>query len=163
VINADMPNLIQGLDLKSDGHCDLVSSSPIVSTISHLYPECERLYGPYTRKDKRKFYTLYDGINRRAILVARLLLELKLGRRLIHPETVDHRDEDKTNDDPDNLRILSNSDNSRSAHTKIIYGICKFCKVEFLLSHEQRSTRGRAKSGPYCSSDCHNNSMRTRS
>lgn len=86
--------------------------------ISKLYPDKPNIYGPYTRKDnQRKMLVLCNADKKECItpLLARVRLEVKLGRRLVGDETVDHHDEDKTNDDPRNLELLSRSDNARKS------------------------------------------------
>ena len=48
-------------------------------------------------------------------------MEIRLGRRLNSDETVDHIDNDKTNDSPENLQVLSLKDNARkSANPKAL-------------------------------------------
>lgn len=85
------------------------------SKILGLYPEFKDIYGPYSRKDGRRIVILYDGDRRSARQLAKVRLEVALGRRLVGRETVDHVDEDFRNDDPSNLQLLSRSENSRKS------------------------------------------------
>lgn len=81
------------------------------------------IYGPYLCKDGRLHCdVMYRGRNKtKHVLYARYVLEKKIGRPLRKGETVDHIDEDKTNDKPSNLQILSLADNSKkSANPKNI-------------------------------------------
>lgn len=85
MINADVPKLVQGSDLKSDGHSDLVGSSPIVGT-NYM------IYGPYARSDGRKHMILIDENGfRTTISYPKYLMEQYLGRKLADDETVDHK------------------------------------------------------------------------
>ena len=61
---------------------------------------------------------MYAGRNRpKTVLWARYKLEKKLGRPLRKNETVDHKDEDKTNDRITNLQILTRAENARKSAT----------------------------------------------
>lgn len=84
-------------------------------SVLKLYPECIDLIGPYNRKDGRVTFTLRrkNSLGNSNITRARLLLEIKLDRRLIGNETCDHIDNDCTNDDPDNLQVLSRAENAK--------------------------------------------------
>lgn len=69
----------------------------------------------YSRRDKRTVVAITIGEKYTFKLLARLLLEIKVGRPLVGDETVDHIDENPSNDDPDNLQILSRAENSRKS------------------------------------------------
>jgi hypothetical protein len=119
-----------------------------------------KVYGPYTRKDGRKHIILYDfekGI-RRTVSYPKYLLEQKLGRELEENETCDHKDEDFTNDDLDNLQPLLRVDNARKSikPAKLIIVSCAYCNKEFEIK-EARYNRNQinlGKAGPYCSRRC---------
>lgn len=66
------------------------------------------------RADGRKHVIIYDHETkkRRTQSYPRYIMEQLLGRALEDWETVDHIDEDFTNDDPANLQILSRSANA---------------------------------------------------
>ena len=98
-----------------------------------LYPDKPVVYGPYVRKDnQRKMLVLCDIDKKNCItpLLARVRLEIKLGRRLTGDETVDHHDEDRTNDDPDNLRLLPKGENSRKSLIGNTYALGREVPIE---------------------------------
>jgi len=70
-----------------------------------------KVYGPYTREDGRKHVIHYDGKTRRTQSYPRYLMEQHLGRELLPNETVDHINEDFTDDRIENLQLLSLVDN----------------------------------------------------
>lgn len=55
---------------------------------------------------------LCDG-KHKCSLASHLILEALLGRRLTSQETCDHIDGDPTNDNPNNLQVMSRSSNAR--------------------------------------------------
>lgn len=75
-------------------------------------------YGPYMCKDGRFRVDTWDGTKCSTRLLAKAVLEISLGRRLLSNETVDHIDGDKTNDTIGNLQILSLSDNTKKAYAQ---------------------------------------------
>lgn len=72
-----------------------------------------KIQGPYKRKDGRKHVIYYDPVInlRRTVSYPRHLMMVHLDRELEYWETVDHIDEDFTNDDMDNLQILTRAEN----------------------------------------------------
>ena len=112
-----------------------------------LYPEFHNIYGPYLRKDGRKIVILYDGKRRSARQLAKVKLEVKIGRRLLDGEEVDHVDGDFTNDVMRNLQLLSSKANL-SKQQLYKYGakvtcVCAYCGEKF--------KRSRSKVGNFCS------------
>jgi len=87
-----------------------------------------------TNTEGRKTLTLYNSHkDRSSTQYARYLLAIKEGRFLTSDEHADHKDEDKTNDDINNLQILSILENNRKTHCKPkIKCTCPVCKIEFL-------------------------------
>lgn len=86
------------------------------SSILALYTEYDRVTGPYTRaSDQRKVVALTGYKKTTTRQLAKVRLEVMLGRRLIEGETVDHKDENHRNDEPQNLQLLSKSENSRKS------------------------------------------------
>lgn len=80
------------------------------------------IYGPYTRKDGRKHIILKlkgtgkGGFgNLTTYSYPKFLLEMKLGQKLNRNETCDHKDDNFTNDDINNLQVLTRADNIRKA------------------------------------------------
>jgi hypothetical protein len=76
-----------------------------------------KVYGPYTHKGTgRKIVVVYDDSGKRkSMSYARFLLQESLGRELTGDETADHIDEDPTNDDLDNLQVLTPTENIEKA------------------------------------------------
>lgn len=121
-----------------------------------------KVYGPYTREDGRKHVILYDfeaGI-RRTQSYPRYLMEQHLGRPLEEYETVDHIDEDFTNDDISNLQLLSREENARKSMSfrpaEMGWFTCPCCDKDFekelrTVRHNQGRKGG---AGPFCSRSC---------
>lgn len=90
-----------------------------------------------TNKENRKTIILYNGINgnnqkRSSTQYARYKLAVNLGRYLTKDETVDHMDNDKTNDDISNLQILSRRDNiCKSQKKPPLIATCFICCKSF--------------------------------
>lgn len=88
-------------------------------------------------KENRRTLILYKGINgndqkRNSTQYARYKLAVNLGRYLTKDETVDHIDNDKTNDDIENLQILSRCDNiHKSQKLPPLIGVCFICGKSF--------------------------------
>jgi len=78
-------------------------------TVKVEYPYSELYTGAnvYVGPDGRRRIYLYGKGIKTTTAYARYLLAVKLGRFLTKDETVDHIDNDKTNDSIDNLQILS--------------------------------------------------------
>jgi len=83
-----------------------------------LYPEANKVYGPYRGEDGRMGVALLIEGKSSKRQLAKVRLEVKLGRRLVLGETVDHMDEDFTNDSPSNLQVLSSGKNSAKSHRR---------------------------------------------
>lgn len=72
-------------------------------------------YGPYMCKDGRYRCDVMYKAGVKTVLYARYKLEKHLGRKLTKYETVDHLDEDPTNDRLSNLQVLSLSENTKKS------------------------------------------------
>ena len=121
-----------------------------------------KVFGPYIRKDGRKHVVLQDTNTKKLKTVSypKYLVELRESRYLETWETVDHKDDDFTNDDLDNLQILSRPDNaSKSSYSVSMFSKCDGCGVEFELTRNQRNKRGLSKK-KYCSRECQTNNSR---
>jgi len=72
-----------------------------------------KIYGPYLRKDGRKHIVIVhdDGL-KQTQSYPRYLMEQHLGRRLLDNETVDHINEDFTDDRLENLQLLTRGENA---------------------------------------------------
>lgn len=78
------------------------------------------LYGPVMdrREGRRKVFLVHrTNGSRTTMTLARYRMCVHLGRKLKRSEEVDHKDEDRLNDDLDNLQILSRKENTRK-HAK---------------------------------------------
>jgi hypothetical protein len=74
-----------------------------------------KIYGPYTRDDGRKhIIAISPKGNKFTVSYPKYLMELHLNRYLKNNETIDHKDEDFTNNDINNLQILT-----KSVHSKL--------------------------------------------
>src|SRR5258706_4114692 len=121
-----------------------------------LYPEYNRIYGPYTRKDGRKHILLYkqDLSGKRTLSWPKALVEVREGRMLAADETVDHNDQDFTNNSPDNLIIRIKKEHAKLdvKRLSIIESNCVRCGKAITLTKDQIKTK--AKAGPFCSRKC---------
>lgn len=135
-----------------------------------LYPNYDRVTGPYLRKDGRKHLCLNntskskgDPLKNRTLSYPKALIEVKENRILNLNETVDHIDEDYTNDDLNNLQILSRIDNADKSFKlnpqrvqKYFNGICPECGNEFTkqMNYVKANNIKQGKAGPFCSRVC---------
>lgn len=124
-----------------------------------------KVYGPYLSKTgsnqgRKSVIIIYDDGTRRSLLLSRYIMETKLGHKLNPNEHVDHIDEDKTNDNENNLQILSQAENNKKSikinrPCKLYTFNCPICdkltnKVLAQVKHNWKL----GKSGPYCSKQC---------
>lgn len=135
-------------------------SDDLKSKILELYPEYDRVFGPYHHSDRngRQNLILQNSVTdiRYTMQYAKALLEVSLSRRLIDGETVDHIDGNCANDVIDNLQVLSLVDNIARSSLRLDSLIvkCVWCDVEFEIRRLQRDSRGMNKAGPFCSRRC---------
>lgn len=103
---------------------------------------------PHPRRNSNGLYPLH-----------RVIAENTLGRLLEPGEDVHHRDEDKSNNSPDNLEVLSKSEHARrhaDSRGEIIECECGRCGKAMALKRHvynlrlSRNSRGRV----YCSRSC---------
>ena len=109
-----------------------------------------KFYGPYLRKDGRKHLVYKLDGKHKSLSYPKYLMECHLGRYLEEWETVDHIDEDFTNDDINNLRVISRLDNIlRSAiRNHDVEMVCPECDDKFLIKGSKISKiRANSKSG----------------
>lgn len=135
-----------------------------------LYPNYDKVTGPYTRTDGRKHICLNNSkLNRtdknktKTLSYPKALIEVKEGRLLLENETADHIDEDFTNDDINNLQILTRPANiiksfeaNPERYKEINKYICPECNSEFLASVRQVKGNNvlQGKAGPFCGRVC---------
>lgn len=107
-------------------------------------------------RDNRRTLLLINGKKRSCTQYARYLLAVKLGRFLKKEETVDHIDGDKTNDDINNLQILSLKENIRKSQKKPDFIlVCPVCKRKFTVARTKvsgREKKRKIKMGELCCS-----------
>lgn len=117
-------------------------------SLYNLY-NCKNIYGPYIGDDGRQRCVLYfeDG-KTSSKSYSRLLMEEKLGRLLLDGEEVDHKDDNNTNDDINNLQILTKLDNIAKHYVnKIMDNIefypfeCVWCLTHFILDKSTLTNR----------------------
>jgi hypothetical protein len=92
--------------------------------------------------DGRKRVDLVNSNDSRTtISYAKYLMSVKLGYELPSDIEVDHKDNDKTNDDISNLQLLTSEENKKKQNdfylenTQVSYGYeCVFCGVHFILT-----------------------------
>lgn len=121
-----------------------------------------KVYGPYFRNDGRKHVIVIvkdcndKVISRQTISYPKYLVEGILTRELEHNLTIDHIDNDFTNDAPSNLRILPRAEHARqdALHVCAITAVCVECDNSFTLRCGQYTTASRNCAGPFCSKRC---------
>jgi len=119
-----------------------------------------QIRGPYLRKDGRKHMCVVtDDGKRTTISYPKYLMEIHLGRKLEEHETVDHINNDFTDDRIENLQILSRADNTRKQCAlnprKYYEFICPVCHNKSVKAMNQvKANKKKGKSGPYCSKRC---------
>lgn len=93
------------------------------------------------------------------VLEHRAVVERELGRLLTADEVVHHIDEDKHNNDPKNLTVMSKGDHMRLHHAGRTYleFVCPVCGKIFLK--EKRQCK-RGVDFPKCSRSCNGKASR---
>lgn len=119
----------------------------------------KKVYGPYTRRDGRKHVIiLFTNGTRDTVSYPKFLMEQHLGRKLEDWETVDHINDDFTDDRLENLQILSRADNVKKSAKgeETITFICPVCNKEATkLARNVRHNQGTYRRlGPFCSRSC---------
>jgi hypothetical protein len=127
-----------------------------------LYPEFDKVLGPYSRPDGRQHIVLYktgtgscNKDKRRTISFPKALMEIKLEQHLNRYDTTDHIDRDKQNNDDQNLQVLERSQHAKIDALRVMVQevICGVCGKSFLPSVNQRNS-SEDKAGPFCSKRC---------
>lgn len=116
----------------------------------------------------RKFVTIqYPDGTKETKSFARYTIEKRRGERLPDNMDVHHKDGDPTNDDPENLQVLTSADHAK-LHAETINDRqsfdCPWCGDCFTLEGEKlskamrnlryRKKKDRVASGPFCSKSC---------
>lgn len=129
--------------------------------LSMIYGYSVRILGPYTCKDGRKRVDIISSNGKKTAQLARVLLEIKIQRKLIKDETVDHIDGDVRNDSFDNLQVLSKLDNVRKAvkdqnrEVNYLEYFCKQCNKKVYRREKYMKLRGGKH--VFCSNSCRSN------
>lgn len=127
--------------------------------VKELYGDV-RLSKVYDCKDGRKRIDVIAENYRKTFQLAKIVLEVKLGRKLVDNETVDHIDGDKTNDSPENLRVLSHPENAADSVIRLKSNKfnCPQCNISFELTGKKLkdavNNRAKGKAGPFCGRSC---------
>lgn len=124
--------------------------------------EIDKVFGPYSHSEGngRKIVVIqYVSGRKKSTAYARHLMEQHLGRELGPDETVDHIDEDPSNDCLSNLQILTREDNTRKSSFKggisMTTFLCAWCGGEgeqATADHDKNRESGHA--GPFCGRSC---------
>ncbi len=134
------------------------------------YPFTELYNAGYTHvgNEGRKLITLkkFNG-ELVGTSYARYIMAVKLGRFLTDQEEVDHIDNNKTNDDPNNLQILTPEQNREKQRLHYINNVqqkfdlaCPYCGKDFTLTERDMKMRfdyfhkNNGSGLIYCSSSC---------
>lgn len=102
----------------------------------------------------------YDDGSKGTTLYSRYLMQTHLGRRLERHETVDHVNEDKSDDRVENFQLLTIGENiAKSTQlrrpTRWYEFECPICKAVVRKPLRQvEHNRKQCKTGPYCSRKC---------
>lgn len=110
----------------------------------------------------RKYICLFNTDSDRTIIsYARYLMSVKIGRLLPEGYEVDHIDNDETNDDINNLQILTSADNQlkrlwRQVENQVCYGYeCAWCELAFILpAHEVNKRISTGVEMAFCTRRC---------
>jgi len=124
---------------------------------SNLYTG--HINGPYLRKDGRKHICIDNNGKRTTVSYPKFLVEHHIGRKLMGNETIDHIDQDFTNDELSNLRIVDRLTHVLQDAERLMVGfICPVCDKDVIREGEKAhwvlTERKRGKAGPYCSKSC---------
>jgi hypothetical protein len=107
-------------------------------------------------REDRKMIILYNSDrDRTTISYARYLLSVKLGKELENDYDADHKDENRTNDNLDNIQLLTKTENikkyqSKMKGAKYLKLKCPNCGLEF--DRQYRNTFERKGSKFHCCS-----------
>jgi len=123
---------------------------------------CKNILGPYEGKDGRKRCVIYyEKGNTPSKALSRVMMEDKLNRILSPDEEVDHKYDDKTNDDINNLQLLTSEENKEKHALKqfeelLNYHIlpCSYCNELFYMSDSEYKTRIKQTDDLCCSRTC---------
>ncbi len=119
-----------------------------------------KIYGPYVRKDGRSHICIvHDNGKKQTKSYPRYLMEVYLNRELLPEETIDHINNDFTDNRIENLQILTVQENIHKQHLlhprKTRTFICPNCKKESTkYENYVKNNLKKGKQGPFCSREC---------
>ena len=118
-----------------------------------------KIYGPYKRKDGRLHICVIVNGKKTSISYPKYLVEKHLGRKLLPNETVDHIDNNPSNNKLSNLRILDRSEHASQDSKRLvkIKTKCVWCRRVIVLSSSQihnRCRKDKKVAGPFCGKHC---------
>ena len=134
----------------------------LMDNFKKLYPNC-RLSNIYKSKQDNRFrIVIYENNKKftKTMSFPKLLVEVHINRRLTDDETVDHKDNDATNNDVKNLRVMLRKDHcaNDAIRLKSQDFTCEVCGTKFTLSSKKLLdaifNRKKGKAGPFCSKSC---------
>lgn len=134
--------------------------SPVPIRDKMEYPHnIEKVYGPYTRKSDGREVVRLKLTNGKFKMksYARYLKEIELGRELDrNEETVDHKNRNHTDNEAENLQILTRVENAAKSalRREDVKDNCVYCGTEFTLTKSQVRNSSRRQAGPFCSRKC---------
>ena len=103
------------------------------------------------------FKDTYPGGKRVTMYLARELVEMHIGRFLVHGECVHHCNGDQSDDRIENLEIKSRGEHTRGHRPspEKIAIVCPECgRTAVLLARQVRHSRSQGKAGPFCGKRC---------
>lgn len=135
---------------------EIMLQEPFLSKWSKGY----KVYDTTTGRYRVVLYNNQNDIS--GMSYARYLMSVKLGHEVPPQYVVDHIDDDKTNDDINNLQILTAEQNRIKQqwhyieHVQVCYGVeCNWCGVHFLLTERDVKTRlAKGVTDVFCSRSC---------
>lgn len=117
-----------------------------------------------TGPEGRRLVDLFNSDqDRTTISYARYLMTIKLGYEIPDNLVVDHKDDNKTNDDINNLQVVTEEYNRLKEQYRYImteqecYGYhCAYCETAFILTRREKDKREKSsKTGlAFCSRSC---------
>lgn len=123
-----------------------------------------KIYGPILHKKENRrivvLIPLFPSLKRTSMSYARFIMSVFLRRELKTNEEVDHKDGDKTNDNLDNLQILSGEANrkksfiDRKIHKKMVELKCPECQTIFVRRRGRTHLVNKGSRATFCSRRC---------
>ena len=140
----------------------------MIITLEYPFTELYKTGYTHVGNEGRKLITLkkFNG-ELVGTSYARYIMAVKLGRFLTDQEEVDHIDNNKTNDDPNNLQILTPEQNREKQRLHYINNVqqkfdlaCPYCGKDFTLTERDMKMKfdyfhkNNGSGLIYCSSSC---------